>query len=233
MRFPVRRSHRWSRSHARMVRAPTHRLSPVAFVLSALSRIRPRGLPYIKSTPSPRRRPGPNQGCITAPLVGWRELGWTPAFAGVTGSLMEGVLENPGPERRPLDAPGWTQRPMREPVSFDGLGTEFVPQQSGLFLGLLAFVRRFPPRIRGRKYLRALPLGRELSFPRHGRSPERSVFFVLGASTWREVNATRQFAHARRGYDGVARWLERKKGGSRVHTKPRRHEEIARAAGHG
>ena len=74
----------------------------------------------------------------------------------------------------------------------DGLGTEYVPQQTGLFLGLLPIVRPCPPRLHGRVKLRALPLGREHWLPRHGRSPERSVSSVLGTTTWPDVNAAGQ-----------------------------------------
>ena len=121
-----------------------------------------------------------------------------------------GPKSRPGattPRRSGMDPAGFARRTCL----LDGFGTEYVPQQSGLFLGLLAFVRRFPPRIRGRKHLRALPLGRELWFPRHGRSPERSVFSILGASAWRGVNAAGQSHVATRGYDRVARWPARRK----------------------
>ena len=73
----------------------------------------------------------------------------------------------------------------------DGLGTEDIPQQTGLFLGLLPIVRPPPPGS-GRSLLRALPLGREHWLPRHGRSPERSVVSGLRATTWRGVNAAGQ-----------------------------------------
>ena len=120
----------------------------------------------------------------------------------------------PPRSERPLVAPGRCPVGLREPALFGGLGSgglgpELVPQQAGLFLGHLPLVRP-PPRLRGRRWLYALPLGRELSFPRHGRSPERSVFWTLPTTTWRGVNAAGQFALAQRGYDGVAQvgWPE-------------------------
>ena len=110
----------------------------VARCFLALSRVRLRALPYIKNSPSPRPfdclprqalrincplgRPGSNQRCVTAPLAGWQECGWAPACAGATGMGGWGRRkQNPGPERRPLDAPGWTQRALRgEPVYSTG-----------------------------------------------------------------------------------------------------------------
>ena len=124
-----------------------------------------------------------SQACVSSPLKG------------------RGKPAVPTPERTTPRRSGQVPSGLREPALFGGLGSgglgpELVPQQAGLFLGHLPLVRP-PPRLRGRRWLCALPLGREPWFPRHGRSPERSVNEAIGRTAWSEVNAASRLDLAR------------------------------------
>ena len=187
-----------SRSHARLARAPTHRPSPVAFPTRRYPALAGGGfcvsaIWFTRRHEDVVRAAGAVHYCSGRAWLQrrYRERlrRMRSIFVSSCGIIVPARRSGKSrPGAATLSLRDGTQWPMRTvPALFGGLGPKLVPQQADLFLGLVP-LNRFPPRFRGRDLLRALPLGRELWVPRHGRSPERSVNAGISGTSWAGVD---------------------------------------------